>query len=58
VGHDLWRTYNCVQENLLKGGLTRRSASNRLSQTRAITAIKEGIRLNTALWEMATALAA
>ena len=58
VGHDLWRTYNCVQENLLKGGLTRRSPSNRLTQTRAITAIKEGIRLNTALWEMAMALAA
>jgi hypothetical protein len=57
VGTDLWRTYNVIQENVLKGGLTRRSASNRPTQTRRITAIREDVRLNTALWEMATALA-
>jgi hypothetical protein len=58
VGNDLWRTYNVIQENVLKGGLSRRSASNRLTRTRRITAIREDVRLNTALWDMATALVA
>jgi hypothetical protein len=57
VGTDLWRTYNVIQENVLKGGLTRRSPSNRQSRTRRITAIQEDVRLNSALWDMATALA-
>jgi Domain of unknown function (DUF932) len=58
AGVDLWRTYNVIQENVLKGGLTRRSASNRQARTRRITAIREDVRLNTALWDMATALTA
>jgi hypothetical protein len=41
VGSDLWRTLNVVQENVLHGGIPRRSASNRLIRTRAITAIRE-----------------
>ena len=55
VGHDLWRTFNVVQENILRGGLVRRSASNRLTRTRGIQAIREDVRLNSALWEMAIA---
>ncbi len=55
VGNDLWRTFNVVQENVLRGGLSRRSATNRLTRTRRITAIAEDIRLNSALWEMAVA---
>jgi hypothetical protein len=58
VGDDLWRTYNVVQEHLIKGGLTGRSQSDRLTRSRKITAIREDVRINTALWEMATALAA
>jgi hypothetical protein len=58
VGDDLWRTFNVLQENLLQGGIPRRSASNRLSRTRRITAIREDVRLNSALWELATARAA
>jgi len=58
LGNDLWRTFNVVQENLLQGGIPRRSASNRLSRTRRITAIREDVRLNSALWELATARAA
>ena len=57
VGHDLWRTYNVIQENVLRGGLSRRSASNRLTRTRSITSIREDVRINTALWAMAIALA-
>lgn len=58
VGNDLWRTFNVIQENVLQGGLTRRSASNRLTRTRRITAIREDVRLNSALWEIAIARAA
>lgn len=55
VGNDLWRTFNVLQENILRGGLVRRSASNRLTRTRGIRAIREDVRLNSALWEMAIA---
>ena len=58
VGNDLWRTFNVLQENLLRGGIPRRSASNRLTRTRCITAIRDDVRLNSALWEMAIARAA
>ena len=58
VGNDLWRTFNVIQENVLQGGLVRRSASNRLTRSRRITAIREDVRLNSALWEMAVARAA
>jgi hypothetical protein len=55
VGYDLWRTFNVIQENVLRGGLVRRSASNRLTRTRGIRAIREDVRLNSALWELAVA---
>jgi hypothetical protein len=58
AGNDLWRTFNVVQENILRGGLVRRSATNRLTRTRRITAIKEDVRLNSGLWELALAHAA
>ena len=55
VGNDLWRTFNVLQENLLRGGIPRRSASNRLTRTRRITAIREDVRLNSGLWDLALA---
>ena len=58
VGNDLWRTFNVIQEATLQGGLVRRSASNRLTRTRRISAIREDVRLNSALWERAIALTA
>jgi len=58
VGNDLWHTFNVVEENILRGGLVRRSASNRLTRTRRITAIREDVRLNSSLWEMAITRAA
>lgn len=53
TGSDLWRTFNVVQENVLRGGLVRRLPSGRMSRTRAIGAIREDVRLNTRLWEVA-----
>ena len=56
LGSDLWRTFNVVQESLLKGGVPRRSASNRLIRTRRITGIKEDLRINAGLWDLALGL--
>jgi hypothetical protein len=50
---DLWSTLNKVQENLIRGGLTRRTASGRLTRTRGITAIRRDVELNGRLWDLA-----
>ncbi len=55
TGDDLWRTLNRIQENLLRGGLSRRSAGGRLVRTRGITAIRQEVRINSALWDLALA---
>lgn len=57
-GNDLWTTLNRIQENLIRGGLSRRSASGRLMRTRSITAIREDVRINSGLWDIATELLA
>ena len=59
TGDNLWSVFNRVQENLLVGGLSRWTASGRLTRTRRITSIREDVRLNGRLWDLATeALAA
>lgn len=54
VGDDLWRVLNRVQENLLRGGLSRRSVSGRLTRTRRISSIREDVRINSRLWDLAS----
>lgn len=53
-GHDLWSTFNVIQENILKGGLHgRKRGSNgrlRYQKTRAVKAIDRDIKLNKSLW--------
>lgn len=53
VGDDVWRTFNTVQEHVLRGGLPRRTARGRVMHTRGIRAIRENVRLNTGLWNLA-----
>jgi hypothetical protein len=53
VGEDLWRVTNRIQENLLRGGLMRRSASGRLIRMRSITAIAQDVRINSGIWDLA-----
>lgn len=53
---DLWMTFNRVQENLTKGGLSGRSANGRRQQTRPVQGIDSDIRLNRALWLLADGL--
>lgn len=42
----LWKTYNKVQENLMKGGVRRQN----MKRTRKIKAIDKNVKLNKALW--------
>jgi len=42
-----------VQENLMRGGLTGRSATGRNTRTRTIEAIRQDVRINTGLWQLA-----
>lgn len=56
VGNDLWRTLNVLQESLIAGGIPRRAASNRLIRTRRIAGIKEDLRINSGLWDLALEL--
>jgi hypothetical protein len=54
-GDDLWRVFNTVQENVIRGGVTSRSVTGRLGRTRGIRAIREDVRINTQLWQAAVA---
>ncbi len=55
-GSDVWRVYNRIQENLMRGGLPGRSQGGRQVRTRAIQAIREDVRINLGLWQLATSL--
>lgn len=50
---DLWTTYQRIQENLIKGGLSGRNAKGKRSHTRAVNGIDGDVKLNRALWVMA-----
>jgi hypothetical protein len=54
TGDDLWTVLNRVQEGLLGGGLSRRSTNGRVTRTRRITSIREDVRLNSRLWDLAS----
>ena len=53
LGGNLWTTFNRVQENLMRGGLDGRSATNKRMTTRPVQGIDQGIKLNRALWLLA-----
>jgi hypothetical protein len=54
VADDLYTVLNRCQENLLRGGLTRRAPSGRLTRTRRVTSIRRDVTLNSQLWDLAT----
>lgn len=56
-GHDLWRTFNRVQENILQGGLQGRNRNGGVVTTRKVSGLTENIRLNRALWTLAEEMA-
>jgi hypothetical protein len=50
---DLWTTFNKVQENIVQGGLTARTANSRRTRTRRVEGIDQNVKLNRALWVLA-----
>ena len=62
TGTDLWSTFNVIQENIIKGGVrTAKVGSNgrvRRSTKRAVGNIDKNIKLNKAIFEMATQMQA
>jgi hypothetical protein len=56
VGTDLWRTFNTVQENLIRGGVSSRTSNGRRQSTRAVTGIAQNVQLNRNLWTLADAM--
>lgn len=62
-GDDLWRTFNTVQENVIRGGLTARTRPTpeqrrgRRVSTREVNGIDADVRLNKALWTLAEHMA-
>jgi len=62
AGADLWRTFNRVQENVIKGGLhgVQRDPNGRRLRavtTRQIKGIDQDVKLNRALWQLAERMA-
>lgn len=58
---DLWTTFNVVQENVIRGGITGRGrdANDRPRRvtTRAVNGIDQDVKLNKALWVLAERMA-
>jgi hypothetical protein len=54
IADDLYTVLNRCQENLLRGGLSRRSSSGRLTKTRRVTSIRRDVALNSQLWDLAS----
>ncbi|MGY8573460.1 DUF945 domain-containing protein [Paracidovorax citrulli] len=50
---DLWTTFNVVQENIVRGDLAARTATNRRTRTRPVQGIDQGVKINRALWVLA-----
>lgn len=53
IGDDLWRVYNVVHEHLMCGGDSGLTTNGRRTRSRAISAIRENVRINTDLWQLA-----
>lgn len=54
---DLWKTFNVIQENLIRGGVRGRTTNNRIMRTRAVTSVDRDVKLNKALWTLAAKMA-
>jgi hypothetical protein len=57
-GRSLWRVMNRVQENLMAGGVSGRSALGRNITSRPVNGITQDLTFNGALWELTEQVAA
>jgi hypothetical protein len=54
---DIWTTFNRIQENVIKGGISGRSTTGRGMSTREVRGLDENVRINRALWVLAEGMA-
>lgn len=62
AGGDAWRTFNRVQEGLIRGGVRIRSYTDRnpygkTRRAKAVASLPETVRINRSLWDLAHAVA-
>ena len=56
--NDLWMTFNVVQENAVRGGITAQAeGASRRSTTREVRGVDQNVKLNMALWALAEQMA-
>lgn len=55
-GRSLYTTYQVLQENHIKGGISRRDTTGKRHTTRAVNGIDETVRINRLLWQFAKVL--
>jgi hypothetical protein len=48
----LWNTYNIIQENVIKGGISSVNANGRRTRTRGVNDVYNSVRINKSLWEL------
>ena len=53
----LWKTFNAVQENVIRGRIYGRNTAGRLMRTRSVTSVDRDVKLNKALWVLAEKMA-
>jgi hypothetical protein len=53
LGRSLWKAFNRIQENAIRGGQPGRSTQGRRIRTREVASIDRGVSLNRALWVLA-----
>ena len=54
---DLWRTFNVIQENVIKGGVRAVNSQGFKRHTRAVKAVDRDVKLNKALWNLTEKMA-
>jgi hypothetical protein len=57
-GNDLWKTFNRLQENLVRGGMRGHNANGGRTTTREVQGVDGLVGLNRALWTLAEGMAA
>lgn len=57
VGGSLWKTFNRIQENMIKGGIQGARVNGRRRSSRAINGIDQGVAVNRGLWTLAEEMA-
>lgn len=54
---DLWTTFNRIQENVIRGGVTRTTKDGKSRRTRQVKSIDRNVDLNRALWALTERMA-